>query len=71
MAADAARRILDKLRSGTIHWVALTRSQRAEVAGEVEVLRESGAVKQRKQRSDKNKPRTKNQEEQSDRPQRL
>ncbi|KAJ7806943.1 hypothetical protein B0H14DRAFT_3483723 [Mycena olivaceomarginata] len=57
MAADAARRILDKLRSGAIHWAALTRSQRAEVAEEVEALRESGAVKQRKQRSDKNKPR--------------
>ncbi|KAJ7870986.1 hypothetical protein B0H14DRAFT_3439801 [Mycena olivaceomarginata] len=53
MAANAARRILDKLRRGAIHWVALTRSQRAEVAEEVEALRESGAVKQRKQRSDK------------------
>ncbi|KAJ7839847.1 hypothetical protein B0H14DRAFT_3697277 [Mycena olivaceomarginata] len=57
MAADAARRILDKLRSGAIHWVALTRSQRAEVAEEVEALHESGAVKKRKQRSDKDKPR--------------
>ncbi|KAJ7894461.1 hypothetical protein B0H14DRAFT_3426867 [Mycena olivaceomarginata] len=56
MAAYAARRILDKLRSGAIHWVVLTRSQRAEVAEEVEALRESGAVKQRKQQSDKNKP---------------
>ncbi|KAJ7726081.1 hypothetical protein B0H14DRAFT_3519191 [Mycena olivaceomarginata] len=57
MAADAARRVLDKLRSGAIHWVALTRSQRAEVVEEVEALRESGAMKKRKQRSDKDKPR--------------
>ncbi|KAJ7860803.1 hypothetical protein B0H14DRAFT_3445774 [Mycena olivaceomarginata] len=55
MAADAACRILDKLRSGAIHWVALTRSQRAEVVEEVKVLCESGAVKQHKQWSDKNK----------------
>ncbi|KAJ7857277.1 hypothetical protein B0H14DRAFT_3447978 [Mycena olivaceomarginata] len=65
MAADVARRILDKLRSGAIHWVALTRSQRAEVAEEVEALRESGAVKQQKQRSDKNKPHSKKSDKRS------
>ncbi|KAJ7310665.1 hypothetical protein DFH08DRAFT_974348 [Mycena albidolilacea] len=69
VAADVARRILDKLRSGAIQWIALTRSQRAEVAEEVEALRESDAVKKRKQRSDKNKlrgPRTKKSDKMSD-----
>ncbi|KAF7365828.1 hypothetical protein MVEN_00456900 [Mycena venus] len=55
--ADTARRILGKLRSGAIQWVALTRSQREDVAEEVEALRESGAVKQRKPRNNKDKPR--------------
>lgn len=56
--AEDARRIVDNLRTGAIHWVVLTAAQRAEVAAEVEELRESGAGKKpRKQRSDKNVPR--------------
>ncbi|KAJ7144559.1 hypothetical protein C8R44DRAFT_725483 [Mycena epipterygia] len=56
--AEDARRIVDNLRTGAIHWVVLTAAQRAEVAAEVEELRESGTGKKpRKQRSDKNVPR--------------
>ncbi|KAJ7137125.1 hypothetical protein C8R44DRAFT_869201 [Mycena epipterygia] len=56
--AEDARRIVDNLRTGAIHWVVLTAAQRAEVAAEVEELRESGAGKKpRKQHSDKNVPR--------------
>ncbi|KAJ7209359.1 hypothetical protein B0H12DRAFT_1278973 [Mycena haematopus] len=57
MPAQDARRVFEKLRSGAIHWVSLTRSQREEVAAEVEEERESGTVKQRKPRNDKNKKR--------------
>ncbi|KAJ7727656.1 hypothetical protein DFH07DRAFT_970077 [Mycena maculata] len=55
LPAEAARRILDKIRGGSIHWVALTKSQREEVAAEVENL----PVKKRKEHSDKNKLRGK------------
>ncbi|KAJ6507516.1 hypothetical protein DFH09DRAFT_1437991, partial [Mycena vulgaris] len=54
MAAEAARLILTKLKSARIHWVALTKSQRTEIAAEIEEQRESGTLKQRKPRSDKN-----------------
>ncbi|KAJ6593721.1 hypothetical protein B0H19DRAFT_1246458 [Mycena capillaripes] len=53
MSAMDARSIRDKLRSGTICWVGLTRAQRDEVAEEIDQLRAQGALKQRKERSDK------------------
>ncbi|KAJ7918561.1 hypothetical protein B0H13DRAFT_1869331 [Mycena leptocephala] len=55
-AADL-RRLVDKLRDGSMAWVSLTKSQREATAVEVEGLRESGAVKKRKPHSDKDKPR--------------
>ncbi|KAJ7770873.1 hypothetical protein DFH07DRAFT_768608 [Mycena maculata] len=55
--ADDARRIRDKLRTGAIHWVALTRTQRDELAEEIEEERAVGVPKKRKTRSDKDKPR--------------
>ncbi|KAJ7066290.1 hypothetical protein C8F01DRAFT_1079919 [Mycena amicta] len=57
--ADDIRRILDKMRAGSIKWVVLTPAQRKEVAENVEKLRESGALKKRKARSDKNTTRGK------------
>ncbi|KAJ7612797.1 hypothetical protein DFH06DRAFT_1344884 [Mycena polygramma] len=53
--ARELREILDKVRRGGIHWVVLTAEQREEVAEEVEEIRESGALKTRKERCDKNK----------------
>ncbi|KAJ6569310.1 hypothetical protein B0H19DRAFT_1256954 [Mycena capillaripes] len=53
MPAEIARSIRDKLRSGAICWVVLTRAQRDEVAEEINELRTQGALKQRKERSDK------------------
>jgi hypothetical protein len=55
--ADDLRRIRDKMRTGAIHWVRLTPAQRAELADEIEDLRETGAMKKRKPCSDKDKPR--------------
>ncbi|KAJ7749076.1 hypothetical protein DFH07DRAFT_775545 [Mycena maculata] len=53
--ADDACRIWDKLRTGAIHWVALTRPQRDELAEEIEEERATGVPKKRKTRSDKDK----------------
>jgi hypothetical protein len=55
--ADDARKILEKLQTGAIHWVVLTKKQRAEEAAKIEELRSTGGVKQRKSRSDKGVPR--------------
>ncbi|KAJ7777823.1 hypothetical protein DFH07DRAFT_950874 [Mycena maculata] len=55
--ADDARRIQDKLRTGAIHWVALTKTQRDELTEEIEEERAAGVPKKRKTRSDKDKPR--------------
>jgi hypothetical protein len=57
LCADNARRIRDLMRTGAIHWVTLTASQRAEVAQEIEAERAAGTSKKRKQRSDKDHPR--------------
>ncbi|KAJ7886683.1 hypothetical protein B0H13DRAFT_2535003 [Mycena leptocephala] len=57
MPAEHARSILDKLRSGAICWVALTRGQRDKVAEEMDALRAKGELKQRKERSDKGRKR--------------
>ncbi|KAJ7772494.1 hypothetical protein B0H14DRAFT_2632322 [Mycena olivaceomarginata] len=53
LCADDARRIRDLMRTGAIHWVMLTASQRAEVAQEMEAEHAAGTSKKRKQRSDK------------------
>ncbi|KAJ6603185.1 hypothetical protein DFH09DRAFT_1301012 [Mycena vulgaris] len=57
LRGEDVRLIVDRLRNGTMRWVGLTKSQRDEVAAEVEKLRDSGATKPRQERSDKNKPR--------------
>ncbi|KAK7046965.1 hypothetical protein R3P38DRAFT_2507494, partial [Favolaschia claudopus] len=64
LSADQARVIRDKLRSGAIVWVPLTREQRAELAADLEERREAGELPRqpRKPRADKGKsrgPRTK------------
>ncbi|KAJ6538064.1 hypothetical protein B0H19DRAFT_1079140 [Mycena capillaripes] len=53
MSAADARSIRDKLRSGEICWVRLTRAQRDAVAEEIDRLRAEGMLKQCKERSDK------------------
>ncbi|KAF7373335.1 hypothetical protein MSAN_00543100 [Mycena sanguinolenta] len=53
LSAENAREIHRKLKSGEIHWVALTKSQREAVAKEIEEQRAQGPLKSRKQRSDK------------------
>ncbi|KAJ7726548.1 hypothetical protein DFH07DRAFT_946017 [Mycena maculata] len=53
LSADEARQIRDSLRSGTIHWVVLTPSQREEVAKEIS----EGPVRKRKPRNDQGRPR--------------
>ncbi|KAJ6456044.1 hypothetical protein C8R45DRAFT_943726 [Mycena sanguinolenta] len=53
LSAENARDIHQKLKSGAIHWVALTRSQRDAVAEEIKERRAQGPLKPRKQRSDK------------------
>ncbi|KAJ7724934.1 hypothetical protein DFH07DRAFT_971051 [Mycena maculata] len=53
LSADQAREIRDGLRSGAIHWVALTPSQREEVAKEIN----EGPVRKRKPRNDQGRPR--------------
>jgi hypothetical protein len=57
LCADDARRIRDLMKTGAIHWVALTPSQCAEVAQEIEAEHAAGTLKKRKQRSDKDHPR--------------
>ncbi|KAJ7868473.1 hypothetical protein B0H13DRAFT_1897049 [Mycena leptocephala] len=57
MSAEGARRIRDLLRTGAIHWVALTKTQRLELANEIEEKRAAGTMKTRKPRCDKDKPR--------------
>ncbi|KAF7372628.1 hypothetical protein MVEN_00125900 [Mycena venus] len=54
--ADDARRIRDLMRMGKIQWVTLTRSQREEVAEEIEELCATGALPRRKPRCDKGEP---------------
>ncbi|KAJ7728832.1 hypothetical protein DFH07DRAFT_782120 [Mycena maculata] len=51
LSADQAREIRDGLKSGAIHWVALTPSQREEVAKEIS----EGPVRKRKSRNDQGK----------------
>ncbi|KAJ7239782.1 hypothetical protein B0H12DRAFT_1074942 [Mycena haematopus] len=53
LSAEHAREIHEKLKSGGIHWVALTRTQRAEVTEEMEARRAAGPLKARKSRADK------------------
>ncbi|KAJ7858439.1 hypothetical protein B0H13DRAFT_1901820 [Mycena leptocephala] len=57
MSAEGARRIRDLLRTGAIHWVALTKTQRLELANEIEEKRAASTMKTRKPRSDKDKAR--------------
>ncbi|KAJ7866706.1 hypothetical protein B0H13DRAFT_2352340 [Mycena leptocephala] len=57
LSAEQARSIRDGLKSGTIRWVALTKTQRKELAEEIEGLLAEGPLKRRKQRSDKGKTR--------------
>ncbi|KAJ7145932.1 hypothetical protein C8R44DRAFT_863757 [Mycena epipterygia] len=57
LGGQDVRLVVERLRNGTMRWVGLTKSQREEVAAEVEELRESGAAKRRQERSDKNQPR--------------
>ncbi|KAJ6610144.1 hypothetical protein B0H10DRAFT_2225275 [Mycena sp. CBHHK59/15] len=57
LPAQAAHLILSKVKSGGIHWVALTRAQRKEIAKEIEAQREAGTLKTSKTRSDKSKKR--------------
>ncbi|KAF8158820.1 hypothetical protein K438DRAFT_1776960 [Mycena galopus ATCC 62051] len=53
LSAEHARDIHQKLRSGAIYWVVLTKSQHDVVAKEIEEQRVQGPLKPRKQRSDK------------------
>jgi hypothetical protein len=55
IAAADLRRLINKLRDGSMAWVLLTKSQREATAAEVEELHESGAVKKRGPRTKKNK----------------
>ncbi|KAJ6458462.1 hypothetical protein C8R45DRAFT_1183447 [Mycena sanguinolenta] len=59
LSAENARDIHQKLKSGAIHWVVLTRSQREAVTKEIEEQRAQGPLKPRKQRSDKDMEREK------------
>jgi hypothetical protein len=49
--------VVERLRNNTMRWIGLTKMQRDEVAAKVEELRQSGAAKPRRERSDKNQPR--------------
>ncbi|KAJ7204602.1 hypothetical protein C8J57DRAFT_945511, partial [Mycena rebaudengoi] len=55
------REICEKLRSGAIHWMNMTKSQLAELNVELAALRakNGGSLKVRKERSDKGKTRGK------------
>ncbi|KAJ7823740.1 hypothetical protein B0H13DRAFT_1919507 [Mycena leptocephala] len=55
MSAEGVRRIRDLLRTGAIHWVALTKSQRLELAKEIEEKRATSTMKTRKPCSNKDK----------------
>ncbi|KAF8185593.1 hypothetical protein K438DRAFT_2020020 [Mycena galopus ATCC 62051] len=57
LSAEHARDIHQKLRSGAIHWVALTKSQRDAVTKEIEEQRAQGPLKPCKQHSDKGEER--------------
>ncbi|KAJ7768085.1 hypothetical protein DFH07DRAFT_954658 [Mycena maculata] len=57
LTADQGREIRDGLRSGAIRWVVMTKSQREELAQEIEELGGVAALKRRKMRSDKGKSR--------------
>ncbi|KAJ6552581.1 hypothetical protein DFH09DRAFT_1085763 [Mycena vulgaris] len=57
LPAEMARLVLGKLKSGALHWVALTKSQRAAIAKEIEGQREAGTLKTRAERVDKGKTR--------------
>ncbi|KAJ7766398.1 hypothetical protein DFH07DRAFT_769935 [Mycena maculata] len=57
LTADQGREICDGLRSGAIRWVVMTKSQREELAEEIEELGGVAALKHRKMRSDKGKSR--------------
>ncbi|KAJ7475392.1 hypothetical protein B0H11DRAFT_2235344 [Mycena galericulata] len=57
LRADDARTIRDMLRSGAIHWTPLTKSQKEDLAEELAEAREDGPLRQRKERSDRGKPR--------------
>ncbi|KAJ7880773.1 hypothetical protein B0H14DRAFT_2566159 [Mycena olivaceomarginata] len=62
LCADDACRICDLMKTGTIHWVALTASQHTELTQEIEAKHAAGTVKKCKQHSDKDlpcRPRTK------------
>jgi hypothetical protein len=51
------RLVVERLRNGSMRWIGLTKAQRDDVAAEVEKLRESGAAKPRRERSEKDRPR--------------
>ncbi|KAJ7202705.1 hypothetical protein B0H12DRAFT_1243983 [Mycena haematopus] len=57
LLAEPARDIHQKLKTGAIHWVALTRTQRDAVAAEIEELRGQGPLRPRKERADKGRKR--------------
>ncbi|KAJ6533839.1 hypothetical protein B0H10DRAFT_2449501 [Mycena sp. CBHHK59/15] len=58
LSAEDARLIRDGLRSGAIHWVALTKTQKAELDDELDGRRtRGGPLKKRKLRSDAGKKR--------------
>ncbi|KAF8145172.1 hypothetical protein K438DRAFT_1992111 [Mycena galopus ATCC 62051] len=57
LSAEHACDIHQKLRSGAIHWVALTKAQRDAVAQEIEAERAQGPLKPRKERRDKGETR--------------
>ncbi|KAJ7270011.1 hypothetical protein B0H12DRAFT_1067443 [Mycena haematopus] len=57
LSAENARDVWHKLRSGAIHWVTITKSQRDELGKELEQLRAQGPLKPRKERTDKGKKR--------------
>ncbi|KAJ7840352.1 hypothetical protein B0H13DRAFT_2366289 [Mycena leptocephala] len=57
LGAEQARRVRDGLKSGTICWVVLTKTQRQELAEEIDGLLAEGPLKPRKVRSDKGKKR--------------
>ncbi|KAJ6542450.1 hypothetical protein DFH09DRAFT_1089002 [Mycena vulgaris] len=52
LPAETARLVLGKLKSGALHWVALTKSQHAAIAKEIEGQREAGTLKTRAEREE-------------------
>ncbi|KAJ7770258.1 hypothetical protein DFH07DRAFT_954080 [Mycena maculata] len=57
LTADQGRKIRNGLQSGAIRWVVMTKSQRKELAQEIEELGGVADLKRRKMRSDKGKSR--------------